>query len=307
MRLVITLFASALALGQTPATIQQITHDGSANGNLALSADGKLLAFTARFEKRLVLWLHDTTTGTERRVDLGAGSVRSVAFPPDGKSVYFLKSTRPGFQVLYEAKLNGSDVKMRLEDVDSSVAFSPDGKSIAFLRNVPAEGKRHLRILSGGKEREVASWAGPYGGLTEMAWSPDGKQIAAIVRIRARQLLFISISNGEIKEVTAPGIVHGLAWPSGAGGLLVLMGGKISVNAFQLWRYALPSRAWTELTNDESGFRPSQISSNADGTLVAATRMTKVKTGVKDLLSWVGLGDAGPRTNPNVVLIKLPK
>ena len=63
---------------------------------------------------------------------------------------------------------------------DGQPRISPDGRTVAFVRSDPADPERPTRLglvpLAGGQVRNVR--AGDHGGITEIAWSPDGRRIA---------------------------------------------------------------------------------------------------------------------------------
>ena len=57
-----------------------------------------------------------------------------------------------------------------------------------------------------------------------------------------------------------------------------------------------------KLTSDEAGYRQ-EISASLDGSVIAAARLFKPKTGLEDIMTWVGAKGHGPRLDPNIVLI----
>jgi len=75
-------------------------------------------------------------------------------------------------------------------------------------------------------------------------------------------------------------------------------------SAFQVWSCPLPGGAWRQITHDDGGYMRSALSASADGSLLAAARYVKFQTGLEDLAAWFGNKDGGPRTNPDVVLIR---
>ncbi len=297
----------------------QITHGGNINGWPAVSPDGKLVAYILnQGGDQNVVHLYDCATRGEKTLNIPNGIDGGMVFSPDNKSLYYNRRDfkRRNITLLMQIPLSGGTPKVIADDVDSPVSFSPDGKSIAFQRDVPNAG-RYLIVASlnggkeqGGKERTLAFWKQSEPKPQEPAWSPDGKEIAVATRGRNSKLLFIPASGkGETRELAVAGGVVGIVWPlqMKSGGLYASLGRNSQDGTLQLWRLDVASKQWTQITNDPAGYQNGRISSSADGSLVAAVRLELIKTGMDDLLNWVGAAKGKPRANPNVVLIRPPQ
>ncbi|HEX3315549.1 MAG TPA: WD40 repeat domain-containing protein, partial [Gemmataceae bacterium] len=180
---------------------------------LAFSPDGKLLALGTNVGQ---VKLYDASSGELVRsfddVDrkrknlpkflelrLAHGSVRSLAFSPDGKTLATCGSAidyardhiaRDFYRAATEGLLKTWDVKtgQRLIDFKNvyrgyvfDVAFSPDGSELASVGNGGKAGWVQLFDPHSGKvKRSIGSQAGP--GAREvttcLAYSPDGKRLA---------------------------------------------------------------------------------------------------------------------------------
>lgn len=101
------------------------------------------------------------------------GYINWVDLSPDGRWVYFSRCCEPGSGETYRIPVEGGTV----ESIDdgSYPRVSPDGRwvavsDISLLRVVPADG--------GGDPVTVDTGVFP----TDMVWSPDGTELAAILR-----------------------------------------------------------------------------------------------------------------------------
>src|ERR1017187_9986854 len=195
----------------------QVTRSGNSTGGVALSRDGKLLAYAMEENgSPASIWVRDTTTGKDTRLPPLGTQGRSIVFAPDGKSLYFLhdRPNRPGTTDLQERALDGAtpSAKTKVEDVDTPVTFSPDGKRLAFIRHVPGKGAHLIAAtVAGAKEREITYWQPSESSVVSPAWSPDGSEIAVARRLKGvTQILFIPAGKGQPHQLTAPERVFGL-------------------------------------------------------------------------------------------------
>jgi RNA polymerase sigma factor (sigma-70 family) len=153
---------------------------GPAVYDVAFSPDGKRLAsaggeeFLRDGQRDGTLRLWDATSGKQVAAIQGhAGTVTSVAFSPDGKTL----------------ASGGFDRTVRVWDVATGralflfkghtglvrcVAISPDGK---YLASGGFDGTVKVWDLATG--RELARLKGPAGGVMSVAFSPDGRVLAA--------------------------------------------------------------------------------------------------------------------------------
>jgi hypothetical protein len=138
---------------------------------LAVSPDGQVVAAGTEFGG---VYLWEASTGRLLETPLAhSGAVLSVAFSPDGRLLATGSADRTA--VVYEQP--GRQLyKLEHDDEVSSVAFSPDGGTLAtFAFNIQWWDARDGRML----EQFPLDYSGEEAGATNVAFSPDGRLMAA--------------------------------------------------------------------------------------------------------------------------------
>ena len=154
--------------------------------SVAFSPDGKTLAAGyAPAARGVVLW------DAERRSRLAAeplpvaeGGVRSVAFSPDGKTLAAgARRRRRGALGRGAAARLAAEPLPVPEGAVASVAFSPDGKTLAAAYGVVGASRIGGGVVLWDAERRTPAGRPPLpvaeGGVQSVAFSPDGKTLAA--------------------------------------------------------------------------------------------------------------------------------
>jgi WD40 repeat protein len=191
---------------------------------LALSPDGKVLCASARSEAklwdaealeertRIVLVRTFNSLMPREHVAANRGIIRALAFSPDGKTVAW----GGGLTVrLWDVKSDTEQAILRGHTVSlDAVAFSPDGKALASaggansfelnyharLEDVPkelytAKEVGELKVWDLATRKARAFYRGDTGRVMSVAFSPDGKTVAAGVRDGAIRLW--DVASGE--------------------------------------------------------------------------------------------------------------
>jgi Tol biopolymer transport system component len=152
------------------------------------SPDASKFAFIVYAEgNNQVAILNAQTTNVERRLKLpGIGSVSSVAWSPDGKSLV-ISGQAGGISDLYLIDLDAGSIRQLTNDrhADIQPTWSPDGKSIAFVSDrgpgtdfqTLKYGPLGLAIMdvASGQIRTLAPFTG--GKAINPQYSPDGQSL----------------------------------------------------------------------------------------------------------------------------------
>ncbi len=192
-----------------------IEHLSLSNGfqDLALSPDGKKVAFAARGE----LFAASAKDGGDAvRVTHSVAAESDVVWSSDSKRIAYV-SDRDGVSrvFLYDFTTN-TETQLTNGTADAVPRFSPDGKLIAFVR----DGKE-LRVyeLESKQERKLADAnleRAPFINNRAFAWSPDSKWLAyaAISNKAFKNIYAVAAAGGEARQISSLASVSGnsISW-----------------------------------------------------------------------------------------------
>ncbi len=168
--------------------IERLTATGVLT-HVALSADGKYLAYTDNPGGKQSLWVRQVGgTNPLELIPPRPVGYWGVEFARDGASIFYaVKGLDDPGGTLYQISLLGGPPRKILSDIDSPAAVSPDGKQLTYLRaGYPEPGASALMIagVDGTNPRPLAvhrapeffapraSWSTPPGRRTDAASSP---------------------------------------------------------------------------------------------------------------------------------------
>ncbi|MEO8034942.1 MAG: S41 family peptidase, partial [Acidobacteriota bacterium] len=177
---------------------------------LALSPDGKKLAFVARGE---VFASAASDPGPARRITNTPAEEFDVSWAPDNRRLLYSSARDGGSSLWIEDVTSGIEKRLTKSDrSDFNALFSPDGKRIAFIR----DGKQ-LRVIDadGSNERLLVetniNLRPPFHDERPLAWSSDSKWIAftTIGERMFRNVSVIPADGGMARPVSFLGNVGG--------------------------------------------------------------------------------------------------
>ncbi|MEO6526544.1 MAG: protein kinase [Gemmatimonadaceae bacterium] len=165
---------------------RSVTSDAGLYLDPAVSPDGKLLAYAAGPASRMHLYVRSLDGGRAIPLtDSMPGRQRWPRWSPDGSRIAFMAV---GVGIVMVPALGGQSRVVIPEQRDRppvhSPAWSPDGKRLGYaagstIRARELDSGRDTVIAEVGGSGQVGGGPGRGGALFQLAWSPDGKWIAA--------------------------------------------------------------------------------------------------------------------------------
>ena len=244
-------------------TLTRLTTTGTA-GLASISADGRYVAHVSAKSGQQSLWLRQIATTSNVEI-VPPAEVRyvGVTFSPDGNHIYYTTYARgTNLGMLYQIAVLGGGARMIVEDIDTAVSFSPDGSQLAFLRGYPDAGESAVVVanVDGSNQRKLATRKRPAEfPLLGIAWSPDGKTIAATGAHEGQlrgEIVTVDVATGGERTVATPDWrqVSRLAWLPDGSGLLVNAQESAGEASNQVFLVNYPSGESRRVTSDLSSY-----------------------------------------------------
>ena len=259
-------------------TITPVTTSGQVH-TATISQDGKWLAYVSDEKGEHGLFVRQIATGSVAQVVQGSeGEVAGLTFSPDGNYLYYVKhAPGSGLGTLYQVPSLGGTSRQLIVDVDSPVSFSADGKRIAFIRDSSTSKTSKLLIAgadgTGEKALSTLNFPELY---STVAWSPDGKVIAAtkITSTQIAEIEALDAEKGTAQRVGTKAWINPrqLAWlPDGSGLVVAADVDAMSLNS-QLWEVSYPDGEVRRITNDLNSYIGATVTE--DGTKLATVQLS---------------------------------
>ena len=288
----------------TSLTIQPRIEKLTATGQsrlVAMSPDGRYIAYTRHFENKTSVWLRELATNNNVEIVPAKGGIYGLAFGHNGQHLFF---ARRGEQIsepllyqtaLYRVSLVGGMPTKIVDTLEGNFSISEDDKQIAFIRqSISRDGERESALMvvnsDGSGERRLLVETHP-DDLESPLWSPSGESIICACGSsdgggQRVGLIQVKLADGTKTELSADKFFHisRLAWLPDKRAILMSATKNLGLLG-QLWRVSYPGMEMTQITNDPGDYLDLSIASNADRAV--ATQSTRVS----DI--WLG-----PATEP---------
>jgi len=245
--------------------------NGGESGQVALSPDGKYLAYTRDLQDKASIWLRQLSTNTNVELVPPNSQIYSLAFARNGESLYFVGGEP---KTLARVSLLGGAPAKILENLEADFSVSADERQIAFVRlGTNSNGQQVYSLIiansDGTNERALFTCALPEQ-LSTPIWKEDGSAILCAqgnpnVREQVR-LIEIRIADGMKKELLGERFAYiaKLAWLPNQSGLLMTARKNPESSQNQLWRVSYPGLELRQLTADANQYYDLSVAVAAD-------------------------------------------
>src|SRR5688500_2101920 len=206
-----------------PLRLEQLTATGQSN-LVALSPDGKYLAYQRASETKSALWLRHLEPNTNLEIIPPTGYIFGVAFANSVEYLYWVKGDP---LALYRVSLLGGVPAKIADNTQGKFSISAGDSRIAFIREaINAEGQYEYSLFTirsdGAGEKKLFTGTHPHKLDTPM-WTPDDAAVICSYGDsngggREFGLIEINAADGAMKELPAPKFFHitKMAWSSQA-------------------------------------------------------------------------------------------
>ena len=251
----------------------------------AISPDGKSLAYVVNQKGQNSLRVGEIAGGNSIQVTpYNDWQFGSVAFSPDGRSLYFTFRDSSHFRsTLMRVSFFGGPLRELITGVDSSVTFSPDGKYLAFIRRDEEREKSSIVIAdaeTGKNERVLVTRENGenivgYG----ISWSPDGTMIAFSAQDpphNGSAVFAANIDDGGLNKIvdTVDNRIVNVVWSPDQSGLILNRNTSNAAGDGQIWYVAYPGGKPENLCNDTLNYSIVSLGESADGQIIAVASRT---------------------------------
>ncbi|HET9528727.1 MAG TPA: winged helix-turn-helix domain-containing protein [Blastocatellia bacterium] len=268
--------------------LEKLTGTGR-NRYVAISPDGKYIAYTQVIERKQSIWLRQLSTNTNVEIvpPTGPERIYGLQFANSGEYVYFARGDPIA---LYRvSSVGGVPIKIA-DNLEDNFSVSADDSQIAFIRVViRPDGQRESFLIiassDGTGERTLLATAHPYS-LNAPVWSPDGESIICAYFSRdggrhGASLVEVRVADGLKQELPSGSFFHisKMAWLPDKSGL-IMAARKKHEGDNQLWRVSYPGIEVSQITEGVTNFVDLSVAPGLDKAAAAqATRISHI---------WVG-------------------
>lgn len=243
---------------------------------VAISADGKYVAYALTDAGQQSVWLRQIATNKELQIVPPEGTdIYGLTFTRDGNYVFYVSQKQNQLAILYQVPSLGGAPDKLLEDVDSPVTLSPDGRQMAFIRFSPGNASIVIANVDGTGERTLVNTRagdalriGP-NGVLPLSWSPNGEIIAAPVSINSTQwdqtVYGFRVKDGAGVQLTTSHwpAVGRIEWEPHGHGILATLTETEATSEQQVWFVPYPKGDARRVTNDLMDYRDLSITADA--------------------------------------------
>ena len=272
--------------------LEELTQTGQSRF-VAISPDGKYIAYSRTIESKISIWLRQLATNTNVEIVPATDIIFGLAFSTGGEYLYFVRGTPTA---LYRVSPLGGVPTKILDHVEGNFSFSSDDQQIAFIRRVVhGDGRSEDSLIvatsDGRFEHALLTREYPDRVISPL-WSADDQSIICAYGSseaggRTVGIISVSVADGTVRELSPDRFfsIGKMAWLPHKSGLIMAARKDVHDNK-ELWRASYPDMKITQITEGLSQYLDLSVAAK-EGKAVASQA-----TRISDL--WVG-SSAEPR------------
>ena len=270
---------------------------GAVPQRVALSPDGRSIAYSARANGKDSLWIGDLGSNTSLQLTEAKSRLHNaLQFSPDGKTLYFTaKDENHPAWTLMSVSASGGAVRDFGVEAPGDIAVSPDGERVAYFAGETGQGRAvHVKEVEGTSEATVLlrADAGRRFAIPYLSWSAaDGTVTAAMTDADGKGCSFVSVDphGGRAKQFTHGdcGGIANFEWIGDGREMAITETLEGDARRTQVRMFDPSTGERRDLTNDAFHYTGLSLSAARDGRIVALE--------VRNLLD---VAFADPRSGP---------
>lgn len=280
--------AASNPTGTSRLKVEQLTVTGQSY-HLAISPDGKYVAYEREVEKKGGIWIRQLATNTNVELVPPTERIYGLAFANNGEYLYYVKGDPTA---MYRIPLLGGVPTKILDGPQGNFSLWSTDNQIAFIRETTnVEGQREYSLFTsksdGTGERKLLTGTHPYG-LDTPLWTPDGASIICSYGNSTGGgqefgLIEVSAADGQKKELGSSKFfrITKMAWLAD-GKKLVLSARRNLGDNNQLWGLTYPGMELTQITEGVTSYADLSLTANADKAVASQETLSSE--------IWVGPG-----------------
>jgi len=249
--------------------VEQLTVTGQSY-HLAISPDGKYVAYEREVEKKGGIWIRQLATNTNVELVPPTERIYGLAFANNGEYLYYVKGDPTA---MYRIPLLGGVPTKILDGPQGNFSLSTSDNQIAFIRETTnVEGQREYSLFTanadGSGERKLLTGTHPYG-LDTPLWTRDRASIICSYGNSTGGgqefgLIEVNVADGQKKELGLSKFfrITKMAWLANGNGLLLSARSNLGDNN-QLWRLTYPAMELTQMTEGLTSYADLSLTANA--------------------------------------------
>jgi Tol biopolymer transport system component/DNA-binding winged helix-turn-helix (wHTH) protein len=271
----------------SPLRLERLTVTGQSR-HVAISPDGKYIAYTRQIEKASSIWLRQLSANTNVEIVPTSGRISGLGFANSGEYLYFVRSDPT--PALYRVSLVGGVPSKIVDRLEGNFSVSPDDSRIAFVRQaINRNGQQECSLIIAGSDGtgERTVLVGTYPDKLDVPlWSADGASVICGYGYSEGggqdvSLVEVKVADGAKRELSSERFfrIAKMAWLPNKSALIMAARKNLGDNN-QLWRVSYPGMQISRITEELSPYLDLSLASKADKAVASqATRLSDI---------WIG-------------------